>query len=141
MISAKTSGMPSSSPFLDLHPERAQLSDSLCVDVALIDRLLGTVLSSQTDSDLVAIARALYEEQHDEDPRTLFERVPQLRDAAFAQRLLRAYTILFQLINTAEQKEIVRANRQHYARAGAGRTFRIDRRGRSHPVLGGCLRR
>ena len=33
------------------------------------------------------------------------------------QRLLRAYTVLFQLINTAEQKEIVRVNRQRRRRA------------------------
>jgi phosphoenolpyruvate carboxylase len=112
--------MPTPSPFLDLHPERVQLSDSLCTDVALVDRLLGAVLSSQTDADLVAIAHTLYAEQHEADPRTLFERVPQLRDPDFAKRLLRAFTILFQLINTAEQKEIVRANRQHYARAGEG---------------------
>jgi phosphoenolpyruvate carboxylase len=112
--------MPAASPFLDLHPERTGLSDSLCADIALVDRLLGAVLSSQADADLPAIARALYAEQHESDPRTLFERVPRLSEPAFAQCLLRAYTILFQLINTAEQKEIVRANRQHYARAGAG---------------------
>ena len=108
------------SSFLDLHPERTQLSDSLCADIALIDRLLGAVLSTQTDADLVEIARALYAERNEADPRTLFERMPQLREPDFAKRLLRAYTILFQLINTAEQKEIVRANRQRYARAREG---------------------
>ena len=33
--------MPPTQPFLDLHPERTQLSPSLCADVAMIDRLLG----------------------------------------------------------------------------------------------------
>jgi phosphoenolpyruvate carboxylase len=112
--------MPSDSPFLDLHPERAGLSESLCEDIGLIDRLLGAVLSSQTDGDLLAVARALHKEQHASDPRTLFERMPQLRDPGFAQRVLRGYTILFQLINTAEQKEIVRANREHFVRGGEG---------------------
>jgi phosphoenolpyruvate carboxylase len=115
---SRLSSMPAATSFLDLHPERTGLSDSLCADIALADRLLGVVLSKQTDPDLPAIARALYAEQHAADPRTLLERLPQLADPAFAQRLLRAYTILFQLINTAEQKEIVRANRQHYAGAG-----------------------
>jgi len=109
--------MPPTQPFLDLHPERTQLSPSLCADVAMIDRLLGAILSEQADAELLAVARRLYVEDGDADPRTLFERVPQLRDAAFTQRLLRCFTILFQLINTAEQKEIVRANRRHYAGA------------------------
>src|SRR5689334_1315993 len=104
-------------PFLDLRPERTQLSASLCADVAMIDRLLGAMLSEQADAELLAVARRLYSEDGEDDPRTLFERVPQLSDAAFTQRVLRCFTILFQLINTAEQKEIVRANRQHYAGA------------------------
>jgi phosphoenolpyruvate carboxylase len=44
--------------------------------------------------------------------------MPRLNDPRVVVRVLRAYTLLFQLINTAEQKEIVRVNRERQARAG-----------------------
>jgi phosphoenolpyruvate carboxylase len=112
--------MQDAPPFLGLQPHAVGLSASLCADIDMIDRVLGTVLSEQADAELLGVARALYAERHDADPRTLLERFPRLKDPEFAQRLLRCYTILFQLINTAEQKEIVRANRERYARAGRG---------------------
>ena len=52
--------MPPTQPFLDLRPERTQLSPSLCADVAMIDRLLGAILSEQADAELLAVARRLY---------------------------------------------------------------------------------
>ncbi|MGZ8263219.1 MAG: phosphoenolpyruvate carboxylase [Burkholderiales bacterium] len=110
--------MQRSAPFLGLEPERVGLSRSLAADIAMIDRVLGHVLCEQTDAELLSVARALYAAQHDADPRTLLERIPRLQDPVFVQRLLRSYAVLFQLINTAEQKEIVRANRQRYAHAG-----------------------
>src|SRR5215210_1128806 len=104
-------------PFLDLSPHEFGLSQALSDDIALVDALLGAVLSLQEDAELVAVARALYVGS-DENPHTLIERTPQLRDPRFVHRLLRAYTVLFQLINTAEQKEIVRVNRERQVRAG-----------------------
>lgn len=114
-------------PFIGLDPSCVGLSPSLAADIAMIDRLLGAIIAEQGDPELLAAARTLYREQHEADPRTLFERVPQLEDPQFAQRLLRCYTILFQLINTAEQKEIVRANRERYARSrGTARPESIE---------------
>ncbi|MGZ5123914.1 MAG: phosphoenolpyruvate carboxylase [Burkholderiales bacterium] len=104
-------------PLLSLTPQRFALSKPLSDDIEFIDGLLGTVLSQQEDVEIVAIARALYVES-DEDPRRLLERMPRLHDARVLLRVLRAYTLLFQLINTAEQKEIVRVNRERQARAG-----------------------
>src|ERR1700682_3116182 len=96
-------------PLLGLTPHQFGLSKELGDDIEFIDVLLGTVLSQQESVEVVAIARDLYVES-DEDPRRLLERMPQLHDARLVLRLLRAYTLLFQLINTAEQKEIVRVN-------------------------------
>jgi phosphoenolpyruvate carboxylase len=102
---------------LGFSPHEFGLPPALSDDIALIDALLGAVLSRQEDAELVGVARALYVDG-DENPHTLMERTPQLRDPRFVQRLLRAYTVLFQLINTAEQKEIVRVNRERQVRAG-----------------------
>ena len=105
--------------FLGLSPDRMQLPEPLGEDVAFIDHLLGTVLSQQEDAELLEVARALYAQPDESDAQALIDRVPKLRDARFVQRLLRAYTLLFQLINTAEQKEIVRVNRERQARAAS----------------------
>jgi phosphoenolpyruvate carboxylase len=104
-------------PLLSLTPQQFALSKPLSDDIEFIDALLGNVLSQQEDVEIVAIARALYVES-DEDPRELLERIPRLHDARVLLRVLRAYTLLFQLINTAEQKEIVRVNWERQARAG-----------------------
>lgn len=107
-----------SEPFLGLSPHQVGLSASLSEDIVLLDRMLGRVLHEQEDAALVAIARRLHAESQDEDPRALLERIPELGNPRLVQRLLRAYTMLFQLINTAEQKEIVRVNYERQARAG-----------------------
>lgn len=105
-------------PFLGLAPHDFGLPESLADDIVLVDTLLGQVLHAQEDAALLAIARRLYVEEDGEDPQMLLERIPELKDARLMQRLLRAYTVLFQLINTAEQKEIVRVNCERQARAG-----------------------
>ena len=107
-----------SEAFLGLDAHRYGLSDALSGDVALLDRLLGEVLAQQEDARILDVARRLYREDDGADPHKLMERFPELRDPVLVQRLLRAYTILFQLINAAEQKEIVRVNRERQARAG-----------------------
>lgn len=104
--------------FLGLLPHRFGLSQALSDDIALLDHLLGVVLEQQGESALLEISRRLFAERDDRDPHTLFERIPELRDPRLVQRLLRAYTMLFQLMNTAEQKEIVRVNRERQVRAG-----------------------
>lgn len=106
--------------FLGLSAECVGLPRSMCEDVELIDHLLGEVLQEQEGADLLYVARRLYEEPETEDPLALIERIPELRDPYFVHRLLRAYTVLFQLLNTVEQKEIVRVNRERQM-AGAPR--------------------
>ncbi|MEJ5252538.1 MAG: phosphoenolpyruvate carboxylase [Chthonomonadetes bacterium] len=103
--------------FLGLSAECVGLSPPMCEDVAFVDRLLGEVLSTQEGERLVHIARQLYEESETADPLSLMERIPDLRDPLFVHRLLRAYAVLFQLLNIVEQKEIVRVNRERQVRA------------------------
>src|SRR5579871_1605605 len=105
-------------PFLCLEPQRYALSQPLAGDIALLDRLLGQVLAEQEDPELLALARRLFVEADSDDPLTLMDRLPGLQDPNTAQRLLRAFTVLFQLLNTAEQKEIVRVNRSRRAESG-----------------------
>lgn len=101
--------------FLGLSAECAGLAPPMCEDVALIDRLLGEVLLEQEGEALVQLARQVYEAPESEDPLCLLERFPALRDPQVVRRLLRAYTVLFQLLNMVEQKEIVRVNLERQA--------------------------
>ena len=104
--------------FLGLEPGRYELPTPLSDDVALVDRLLGIVLEEQDDAAILAIARQLEASTDTLEPQALFESIPQLQDVRVLQRLLRAYAVLFQLLNTAEQKEIVRVNAERQVRAG-----------------------
>ncbi|MCS6829199.1 MAG: phosphoenolpyruvate carboxylase [Armatimonadota bacterium] len=106
-------------PFLGLSARCTGLSAPMCEDIELVDRLLGEVLEEQEGDHLLRIARQLYHESETEDPLVLMERIPELKEPHFVHRLLRAYTVLFQLLNTVEQKEIVRVNRERQTQATA----------------------
>jgi phosphoenolpyruvate carboxylase len=97
----------------------SHLSPTHTGDIHLLDGLLADVLREQEGdaalSLLQDLARAVNES---DDPDTLFDRVPGLADAQATLPVLRAFTVLFQLLNTAEQKEIVRANRARQERTG-----------------------
>ncbi len=99
------------SAFLDLAPENYQLAPSHSEDIQKLDQLLGNVLERVAGKELVDLARKLYENQDDVAPTDLFRIMPQIRDPIVLQKILRAYTILFQLLNLTEQKEIIRVNR------------------------------
>ena len=98
--------------FLNLEPEAFGLSPELSRDLRTLDRLLGKLLSEQEGDGLVDLARRLYSEGV--EPGKLFEQHPELNDPRKLRSVARAFTLLFQLANTAEQKEIVRANRQRH---------------------------
>ena len=97
--------------FLNLDPRAAGLSDPLSDDIELVDRILGRVVREQQGEILIDAARALAADQGQRGI-DLFDRIPELNNPELVKRLLRAFTILFQLLNTAEQKEIVRVNRR-----------------------------
>ncbi len=105
------------SSFLGLPVDCSGLSEPMCEDISFVDQVLGEILKEQEGERLLEVARQLYEEPETEDPLSLMERIPELKDPLFVRRLLRAYTVLFQLLNTVEQKEIVRVNRERQMQA------------------------
>jgi phosphoenolpyruvate carboxylase len=100
---------------LELQPECYGLSAGLADDLKTLDERLGLVLERQGSDDLIPIARRLMQLGAVE-PAELYQAIPELRDRRVAREIARAFTVLFQLINVAEQKEIVRANRVHEGR-------------------------
>ncbi len=96
--------------FLDLDPESHALSEALGNDIRLLDSLLRKVLIEQEGENLIGLAKQLMD--LDRPTRDVFQQIPALNDPATFRQLARAFTLLFQLINTAEQKEIVRVNRK-----------------------------
>ena len=106
-------------PFLGLQPEHYGLTASLSSNITLLDTLLGDVLRQQDEGELVTLSRRLLAlaERDDAAPSQVMTEIPELADPAVARRVLRAFTVLFQLVNTAEQKEIVRVNRERQAKA------------------------
>ncbi len=95
-------------PLLYLEPEAHGLSPALCADIRRLDQALGTVLSELEGEELVHACRTMAEAGQDGDPLLL---IPLTHQPELAHKAARAFTLLFQLINTAEQKEIVRVNR------------------------------
>ncbi|MDR3691345.1 MAG: phosphoenolpyruvate carboxylase [Fimbriimonas sp.] len=108
--------------FLELDAEGLGLSEALASDIKLFDGLLGEVLLSQGEASIIELARKLKSRNHP-SPDELFARIPELTDPSTLRQLARAFTVLFQLINTAEQKEIIRVNRQ---RPGVRRESIVD---------------
>jgi phosphoenolpyruvate carboxylase len=97
--------------FLNLEPEASSLSAPLSHDLREMDRMLGKVLTELEGAEIIDIARALVQGPKPE-PAKLFDSFPALKDPAKLRTLARAFTVLFQLANAAEQKEIVRVNRE-----------------------------
>lgn len=96
--------------FLNLNPAEYGLSEPLSDDVRLLDRLLGEVLLRYEGRWLVDAARRLVNEPNLNIP-ALSKEIPELQSPEGIRQVAKAFTVLFQLINAAEQKEIVRVNR------------------------------
>lgn len=95
-------------PFLGLDPAAFGLSPELSSDIQLLDQVLGKVLREQEGDWIITSARKLV---HDESCTLADIECPELQSAAGLREFGKAFTMLFQLINSAEQKEIVRVNR------------------------------
>lgn len=96
-----------SGSFLGLRPEEQGLSESLCADIRILDELLGQILAGAEGDWILDSAAKLYQNHED-----LFQKHPELNDPLKFKALARAFTVLLQLLNAAEQKEIVRVNRE-----------------------------
>ena len=105
--------MPPQASLASLAPRAVGLPPPLSEDIELLDALFADVLVQQEGEEFVGLVRALVAKTGEPDvtPESLLRDLPALADPAVAGRVLRALTVLFQLLNTAEQKEIVRVNR------------------------------
>lgn len=99
-----------SNAFLGLAPAAVGLPEALDREVRRLDAVLGAVLREQEGAGLVELARRLMESGL--EPSQLEKEYPELDDPSTVRALARGFTVLFQLVNTAEQVEIVRVNRQ-----------------------------
>lgn len=97
-----------------LLPRECGLPEPLSDDIELLDRLFARVLAEQEGDAFLELAHRFIQVAHSEGttPAALFAALPELADPATCSSLLRALTVLFQLLNTSEQKEIVRVNRE-----------------------------
>lgn len=94
--------------FLNLDPLSFGLSPELSKDIQLLDGVLGKVLLEQEGAWIMETARELVY-----NPECSLDALahPELATPEGLRELGKAFTMLFQLINSAEQKEIVRVNR------------------------------
>ena len=101
------------SAFAGLDATSSALPQPLVRDIEWLDRVFGQVLEQQEGNELVDAMRHALAASLDPNATaaTILGAAPRLNDPVFAGRLLRALTAFFQLINTAEQKEIIRVNR------------------------------
>ncbi len=106
--------------FLGLKPQAFALSDSLSDDIVLLDTALGEILAEHESPELLNLARRLFADNVETDPAGTLAKYPELNNPDLICKLLRAFTVLFQLLNTAEQKEIVRVNRKRLASTKSG---------------------
>jgi phosphoenolpyruvate carboxylase len=93
-----------SASFLSINPQEFGLSEPLSMDLVKLDEYLGSVLEAQEGPELVRNARQLLNGAEIAD-------IPELQNPVTLRQVSRAFTVFFQLANTAEQKEIVRVNR------------------------------
>lgn len=99
--------------FLGLNPSQYGLSPELSSDIQLLDQVLGKVLREQEGEWIIETARELVH-----NPSCSLDALnhPELDTPEGLRELGKAFTMLFQLINSAEQKEIVRVNRSRHPR-------------------------
>lgn len=81
---------------------------------------MAELITDQEGLPLLDLVRRLYVSDGEEAPASLLTRIPELQDSETTQKVLRALTIFFQLINTAQQKEIVRVNLFRQAHTSEG---------------------
>jgi phosphoenolpyruvate carboxylase len=97
-----------SQSFLGLDPEAFGLSAELSSDIRLLDKVVGKILLDLEGPWILDAARTLVQ---DPSLRITDLGIAELETPEGLRELGKAFTMLFQLINSAEQKEIVRVNR------------------------------
>lgn len=96
---------------LDLDPLAFGLSEPLSKDISLLNHLMGELVEAEEGEEVVHLVRSLHKLASEHPGRDPFAEFPKLQAPGVARAVARSFTVLFQLINFAEQKEIVRVNR------------------------------
>lgn len=102
-------------PLFHLSPEEFGLTEALAGDIRRVDRLMGELLEDQEGPAFLALMRELL--ALGRAPNVDALRAAASKDPGMVAKTVRAVTLLFQLINSLEQKEIVRVNRARRQRA------------------------
>lgn len=113
-LQGKMTQMDRSTPFLGLDAAADGLSESLCLRIRTIDAAIGNVLVRQGLTRVCKVGQMLYQPDkiHEApDDQKILKSIPELDEPQFITNLARAFTVTFQLLNLAEQLEIIRANR------------------------------
>lgn len=98
------------SEFLPLEPEKFGLPEPLCKRIRVLNSALYFMLESLGKAQLIEVCRTWM--AYDGDAFSLFEKIPALKKPEIAMEAARSVTVLFQLLNLAEQLDIVRVNRE-----------------------------
>jgi phosphoenolpyruvate carboxylase len=101
--------------FLPLSATAVGLGAPLAAKIDRVNRALGSMLLEQEGRGLLEVAQLLFSLGDELEPASLQGRIRQFEDPSLVERVARAYTLLFQLINTCEQVEIVRVHRSRPA--------------------------
>ena len=129
-----------------------ETGDRLARDVRMLGNALGTVLKEQGGADLYDLVeriRTLTKEMRDdvnsEAAKAELDKIVIGMDLRTAQLVLKSFTTYFQLVNLAEQKEIVRVNRRRAfeaeSSAAPGVSPRCDQASQRARCFGGrCCR-
>jgi len=96
---------------LSIDPLSYGLSGHLSQDLAIIDRLMGELVRAEEGPAVLAAIRDVHRLANESPGTDPFEAIAELRDPKIALPVARAFTVFFQLVNFAEQKEIIRVNR------------------------------
>ncbi|MCB8933490.1 MAG: phosphoenolpyruvate carboxylase [Chthonomonadaceae bacterium] len=98
------------STLLGLEPETFGLTEALSEDIRRVDRLLGEMLLSLEGPAFTDQVRAILRTASSDDASAVRAEIEANPERV--AKAVRATTLLFQLINSLEQKEIVRVNRE-----------------------------
>lgn len=98
-------------PLLNVKPSEFQLTEQLSQDLTVLDQLLGEIITEQEGAQIAELCQRLFVISNQNPKVDLLAEIPELTDPTTSHKVARAFTIFFQLINIAEQKEIVRVNR------------------------------
>ena len=106
----------SAGELLELDPDGFGLSAPLCHDLKLLNQLMGELVLAEEGEGVLNVIRQVHRLGTENSTKDPFLEIGPLNQPRVALAVARAFTVFFQLINFAEQKEIIRVNRSREMR-------------------------